>query len=73
MSYKSIPDKDIMGEPLEIGDKVVLFSRHGISYENCTIVERYYDEEKTDLRKAFQVESYMWIFGIGNHEVMKTT
>lgn len=71
MRYKSFPDKDIMGKPLNIGDKVDLFSRHGISYENCTIVKRYYDDEKTDLRKAFQVESYMWFFGIGNHEVIK--
>lgn len=71
MRYKSIPGKDIMGEPLNKGDKVVLFSRHGISYENCTIVERYYDDEKTDLRKAFQINDDMWVFGIGNHEVIK--
>lgn len=64
-----------MGQALKIGDKVILFNNYFISYEG-TIVERDYnasnwDAEEADIRRAVEVDGVMYIFGLGNHEIIK--
>ena len=71
MNFNTIPDTDVLGNKLNVGDTVAVFSPLGISYENCTIVEKYFDDDETDLRRAIQPEEGMWIFGLGNHEIIK--
>lgn len=71
-----IPNTDIMGQALKVGDKVTVFNQHFISYDNCTIVERDYnasnwDAEEADIRRAVEVDGIMYIFGLGNHEIIK--
>lgn len=68
ISWGTIPETDIMGEPLNIGDEVVVFNKHFISYEKCYVTEKNHEDEK---KRALQVDDYMWFFGLGNHEVLK--
>lgn len=75
-SLNYIPDTDIMGRKLEVGDKVTVFNKHFISWDNCIIVERDYntsnwDAEEADMRRAIEVDGVMYIFGLGNHELIK--
>lgn len=69
--FDYIPRKDILGEEIKVGDSVVVFSHHGISYDNCIIVEKPYVEDSDDIRRALLVDENMWIFGLGNHELLK--
>lgn len=67
----NIPVTDILGNELNVGDKVTIFSHHGISYADCMIVQRYFDDDEMDLRRAIQIDDDAWIFGLGNHEIIK--
>lgn len=74
--HRRIPETDILGRKLKIGDKVTVFNRNSIVYKNCTIVEkRYYfdpnDHEDYEMRRAVQIDEGMWFFGLGNHEIIK--
>lgn len=62
----SIPETDIDGKTVSIGDKVTVFhSPSGrVSYTNCEIIE-------VSGRRAILIEPGMWAFGIGNHEILK--
>lgn len=72
-----IPETDILGSPLEIGDRVTIFNEHFITYENCIIIEKDYvfdkDEEcfENEKRMAVQVDKNMFFFGLGSHEILK--
>src|SRR5699024_2513522 len=66
-----VPEKDILGNEVNVGDTVVVFSHHGISYEECLIVEKMYKDDPDDIRRALQPEKHMWMFGLGNHEMLK--
>lgn len=69
-----IPMIDYLGNTLEIGAYVVLFSKHGISFEGKIVWHDFntdLDEDCPDVRRAVQVEDGMWIGGIGNHEILK--
>lgn len=73
--YNGIPDTDIMGNRLEIGDKVVVFNHHFISWDNCTIVEKDYSSfsgsEEKDMRRAIEFSNGGCFFGLGSHEILK--
>jgi len=76
--HSSIPSTDILGDPIDVGDKVTVFSKAGIAYKSATVVLKDWNqdlddngEEKTVQRKAILVEGSMWIFGLGNQEILK--
>lgn len=78
MYYKGIPNTDILGNKLQVGDKVTIFNNKFIAYENCTIVFKPYKlsidddgEDAVEERWAIQVDEGMWFFGLGNHEIIK--
>lgn len=62
--HKGIPDTDILGRELNLGDKITVFNNSFIVYENCTLVEKPYEYEDGDfeLRRAIQVDEGMWFF-----------
>jgi len=75
-SLNYIPDTDIMGYPLKVGDKVIVFNQHFISCDNCTIVERDYNasdlgNEEVHMRRAIKIDDVMYYFGLGTHEIIK--
>lgn len=58
-----IPTHDILGRKVRIGEKAIMFSRHGISYEG-TIVQ-------IGGKRWFQIDEHMRAGGIGNHFMIK--
>lgn len=60
---KRIPTHDILGHKIKIGEKAILFSPHGISYEGL-IVQR-------GGKRWLQIDKGVWIGGIGNHSMIK--
>lgn len=75
-SLNYIPNTDIMGQALKVGDKVIVFNQHFISWDNCTIVERDYnasdlDNEEVHMRRAIKIDDVMYFFGLGTHEIIK--
>lgn len=70
-NHRWIPETDILSKPLDVGDKVVIFNEHFISWENCTVIERVYNDEENIVKRAIQVDDNMWFFGLGTHEILK--
>lgn len=69
-----IPKTDYLGNALDVGDDVVLFSRHGISFEGKIVWHDFntdLDKGSLDVRRAVKIGEVMWIGGIGNHEILK--
>lgn len=62
--YQRIPTHDILGNRIKIGEKAIIFSKHGISYEG-TIVQ-------IGGKRWFQVDEGFRIGGIGNHYLIKS-
>lgn len=62
----SIPETDIDGKTILIGDKVtVIHIPSGkVAYTGCEIIE-------ASGRRAILIESDMWAFGVGNHKILK--
>ena len=58
-----IPTHDEIGQRMRIGDKAVLFSKHGTHYEG-KIVQR-------GGKRWFEIMPGSWIGGIGNCRIMK--
>lgn len=58
-----IPTRDIMGNFVKIGDKAVLFSSRGISYEGTI--------KQIGGKRWFEVDEGFRIGGIGNHFILK--
>lgn len=69
--HRGIPDTDILGQVLKVGDKVTVFNKKFISWEDCVIVEKPYQDNEEDIRKAVQIDNGKWFFGLGSHEILK--
>lgn len=59
-----IPTTDILGNKIKVGEKAILFSKHGIHYEG-TIVQ-------IGGKRWFQVDESFRIGGIGNCYIIKS-
>ncbi len=68
--HRQIPDADILGRSLNIGDKVDVFNKHFIAYENCTYVKQFYHDEGIIL-PSIKVDENMFLFGLGKYEIIK--
>ncbi len=68
--HRWIPDTDILGRKLTIGDKVDIFNTHFIAYENCAYVKQVHGDEDITL-PAVKVNENMFLFGLGRHEIIK--
>ncbi len=58
-----IPTHDILGQRIKVGEKAILFSSHGISFEG-TVVQR-------GGKRCLEIDGPAWIGGIGNHLMIK--
>lgn len=63
ISERRIPTHDILGQKVWIGERVILFARHGISYAG-EVVQR-------GGKRWVKVNDRMFIGGIGNHFMIK--
>lgn len=61
--YHRIPKHDCLGQHVKIGDKAVLFSRHGIAFEGTI--------RQIGGKRWFEVNESMRIGGIGNNLMLK--
>ncbi|KAA0944100.1 hypothetical protein FQ087_18415 [Sporosarcina sp. ANT_H38] len=63
--WQRIPTHDILGRKVHIGEKAIMFSRHGITYEGFVI--------QIGGKRWFQPDPLTRIGGIGNHFMIKDT
>ncbi|WP_313433072.1 hypothetical protein [Siminovitchia terrae] len=61
--WKRIPTHDILGQRIKVGEKAILFSTHGVSFEG-TVVQR-------GGKRWLEIDKGVWIGGIGNHFMIK--
>ena len=61
--YQRIPTRDILGQHVKIGDKAILLSNYGISYEGIV--------KQIGGKRWLQVDENFRIGGIGNHFMIK--
>ncbi|TKI63182.1 hypothetical protein FC756_18525 [Lysinibacillus mangiferihumi] len=59
-----IPMHDILGQRVRVGDRVDVFSPHGISYENVQVIQ-------IGGKRWIQADEHMRFGGLGNHEMIK--
>ena len=58
-----IPTRDYLGKRVKIGDKAIMFSKHGTYYEGKIIQD--------GGKRWFQINEHMRIGGIGNCLMLK--